>query len=32
VLRNYDEFLEGKLSIREVLRKPVDLFQFAFVT
>ena len=32
VLRNYEEFLEGKLSIREVLRKPVDLFQFAFVT
>ena len=32
VLRNSEEFLEGKLSIREVLRKPVDLFQFAFVT
>ncbi len=32
VERNYEEFLAGRLSIREVLRKPVDLFQFAFVT
>ena len=32
VQRNYEEFLAGKLSIREVLYKPVDLFQFAFVT
>ena len=32
VQRNYEEFLAGKLSIREVLHKPVDLFQFAFVT
>ena len=30
--RNYEEFLAGRLSIREVVRKPVDLFQFAFVT
>lgn len=32
VRRNYEEFLAGKLSIREVLLKPVDLFQYAFVT
>lgn len=32
VARNYDEFLAGNLSIREVLHKPVDLFQFAFIT
>jgi len=32
VLRNYEEFQDGRLSIREVVRKPVDLFQFAFVT
>jgi len=32
VERNYEEFLAGKLSIRDVLHKPVDLFQFAFVT
>ena len=32
VQRNYEEFLAGRLSIREVVRKPVDLFQFAFVT
>ncbi|NLB66308.1 MAG: mevalonate kinase [Lentisphaerae bacterium] len=32
VSRNYEEFLAGKLSIREVLHKPVDLFRFAFVT
>ena len=32
VLRNYEEFQSGRLSIREVVRKPVDLFQFAFVT
>ena len=32
VLRNYEEFQAGRLSIREVVRKPVDLFQFAFVT
>ena len=32
VERNYEEFLAGQLSIRDVLRKPVDLFQYAFVT
>lgn len=32
VQRNYEEFLAGRLSIRDVVRKPVDLFQFAFVT
>jgi mevalonate kinase len=32
VQRNYEEFLAGRLSIREVVHKPVDLFQFAFVT
>jgi len=32
VERNYEEFLAGKLTIRDVLRKPVDLFQYAFVT
>jgi mevalonate kinase len=32
VQRNYEDFLAGRLSIREVVRKPVDLFQFAFVT
>ena len=28
---NYHQFLDGKLSIRDVLHKPVDLFQYAFV-
>lgn len=32
IQRNYEEFLAGKLTIRDVLHKPVDLFQFAFVT
>lgn len=32
IQRNYEDFLAGRLSIREVVRKPVDLFQFAFVT
>lgn len=31
-LRNYRLFLEGQLSIREVVRKPVELFEFAFIT
>ena len=30
--RSYEEFLAGRLSIRDVLHKPVDLFQYAFVT
>lgn len=29
---NYRAFLHGGISIREVLHKPVDLFQFTFVT
>jgi mevalonate kinase len=32
IQRNYEEFLAGQLSIRDVLHKPVNLFQFAFVT
>jgi len=32
VLKNYHLFLSGDLSIREVLRKPVELFEFAFIT
>lgn len=32
VARNYRLFLEGKLSIRDVLYKPIELFQFAFIT
>ena len=32
VQRNYEDFLAGRMSIREVLRKPAELFQFAFVT
>jgi mevalonate kinase len=31
VLRNYQSFLGGQLSIREVLRKPIELFEFAFI-
>lgn len=32
VLKNYRLFLDGQLGIREVLKKPVELFQFAFIT
>lgn len=32
VMKNYRLFLEGHLSIREVLHKPIELFQFAFIT
>jgi mevalonate kinase len=32
VLRNYHLFLKGELSIRDVLHKPVELFEFAFIT
>ncbi len=32
VINNYDLFLKGDLGIREVLRKPIELFQFAFIT
>lgn len=31
VLRNYQLFLDGQLTIRQVLRKPVELFQYAFI-
>ena len=29
--KNYQLFLEGRLGIREVLHKPVELFEFAFI-
>ena len=29
VARSYAEFLDGRLSIRDVLHKPVDLFQYS---
>ena len=32
VTDNYHQFLEGDLGIRDVLLKPVDLFQYAFIT
>jgi mevalonate kinase len=32
VLRNYHMFLNGELGIREVLHKPIELFEFAFIT
>lgn len=32
VLRNYQLFLAGELSIRDVLHKPIELFEFAFIT
>ena len=32
VSKNYHLFLEGRIGIREVLYKPVELFQFAFIT
>lgn len=31
VQRSYREFLEGRMGIREVLRKPIDLFEYAFI-
>ena len=31
VLRSYRQFLQGEIGIREVLRKPVDLFEFSFI-
>ena len=30
--KNYRQFLDGQLSIREVLHKPIELFQYAFIT
>lgn len=32
VLKNYHMFLSGELGIREVLLKPIELFEFAFIT
>lgn len=32
VARSHREFLEGRLSIRDVLHKPVELFQYAYIT
>ena len=32
VLKNYRQFLEGQIGIREVLYKPIELFQYAFIT
>jgi mevalonate kinase len=32
VARNYRDFVAGRLPISEVVRKPLDLFQYAFVT
>ena len=32
VARSYGEFLDGRLSIRDVLHKPVELFQYAYIT
>jgi mevalonate kinase len=32
VLRSYHLFLDGELGIRDVLHKPIELFQFAFIT
>ena len=31
VLRNYQLFMAGQLSIRDVLHKPIELFEFAFI-
>ncbi len=31
VTKNYRLFLDGQLGIREVLRKPIELFQFGFI-
>lgn len=30
--RNYQMFLNGELGIRDVLHKPIELFEFAFIT
>lgn len=32
IQRNYQEFVEGRMGLREILRKPADLFQYAFIT
>jgi mevalonate kinase len=31
VMKNYHLFLSGQLSIRDVLHKPIELFEFAFI-
>ncbi|MDZ4200365.1 MAG: mevalonate kinase [Kiritimatiellia bacterium] len=31
IQRNYREFLDGRMGIRDVLRKPIDLFEYAFI-
>ena len=31
IQRNYEMFLNGELGIRQVLRKPIDLFEYAFI-
>lgn len=32
VVKNYRMFLDGQLGIRDVLHKPIELFQYAFIT
>jgi len=32
LIRNYQMFLNGELSIRQVLKKPCNLFEFLFIT
>lgn len=32
LLKNYQLFLSGELGIRDVLHKPIELFEFAFIT
>jgi mevalonate kinase len=32
LVKNYHQFLDGQLGIREVLHKPIELFQYAFIT
>jgi mevalonate kinase len=32
VQRNYQLFLKGELGIRDVLHKPIELFEYAFIT
>jgi mevalonate kinase len=31
-LHNYRQFLDGRMGIRDVLHKPIDLFKFGFIT
>ena len=32
VQRNYEAFIRGEMGLREILHKPADLFQYAFIT